>query len=220
MSNIRDNVSRSYVQADYTNRDAVIGIIKEYIEEYEKVQIGIRLFREGATMPTRATDFSSGWDIYAFVNEEMSDWTHWLERGYPSYAFGATTPDQITSVKSQITIGPGETRNIKTGINFRIPEGYDVQIRPRSGLAHKNQITVINAPGTIDSDYDGDGEQFELNMMLVNHGKNFVVISHGMRVGQMVVSRMPKVTLVEVFGDNPDRLESNRNGGLGSTGKH
>jgi len=155
------------------------------------VQLRIRRFREGATLPTRGSNLAAGFDLYAWVDEVQ-------------------TPE--------ITIPPGEMRPIKTGLNMRIPAGYEVQIRPRSGLAFKNQITVQNTPGTIDADYDGDGEKFEVVVMLRNEGPNPFVVQHGDRVAQMVLNKLPSVEIVEDFEDNLNRNESSRAGGLGSTG--
>ena len=213
-------------------------IAREEIAKANEVTVGIRLFREGATVPTRGTEFSAGWDIYAFIDENTGG--DWVANDWPSkfierdgqkiqvmeiqgsvYEF-PFTDDMYETLKTvlskRITIPAGEMRNIKTGINFRIPEGYEVQIRPRSGLAYKNQVTVMNSPGTIDADYDGDMEKFELNMMIMNHGKKPIVIEHGMRIGQMVTAKLLDVTVVEVFGDNENRLQSKRDGGLGHTG--
>jgi dUTP pyrophosphatase len=239
-----DNIARSAIEnalgddygGGYNSIIAAINdIVDRRITQATEVTVGIRLFRDGAKLPTRGTEYSAGWDIYAYINEEMSDFTtsgmvreedgeHVL---YAKDIYGCNieivlTPEQLEyvreSMSKQITIPPGEMRNIKTGINFRIPEGYEVQIRPRSGLAFKNQVTIMNSPGTIDADYDGDGEKFELNMMVVNHGQKPVVIEHGMRIGQMIVAKLVDLTLTEVSGDNQNRLQSQRDGGLGHTG--
>jgi len=85
-------------------------------------------------------------------------------------------------------IPPGERRMIPTGIVMAIPEGYEAQIRPRSGLAIKNGITLINAPGTIDADYRG-----EINLLLVNHGSRPYTVKRGDRIAQMVVHRVCRV---------------------------
>ena len=95
----------------------------------------------------------------------------------PSYKTnGASGMDLIAFVKKPIKILPGETNLVPTGISIAIPEGYEIQIRPRSGLAAKNQITVLNTPGTIDSDYRG-----EIKIILINHGKNdaFILCDSG-----------------------------------------
>ena len=172
--------------------------------------IGIRRFREGATLPTRGTVYAAGYDLYAWVIGRNN------RDPLSSEPFGFIY--DVEGDEREIIIEPGTMVPIKTGINMRIPEGYEVQIRPRSGLAFKNQITIQNTPGTIDADYDGDGEKFESVIMLRNEGKGAFSVKHGDRIAQMVVNEIPKTTLWEVFGDNKNRLGSNRDGGLGSTG--
>ena len=164
------------------------------------IDMRVRLFREGAKMPSRGSSIAAGFDLYAWIPEPSDD-------------------SKTMGVDRALTIAPGSMLPIKTGINLRIPVGYEVQIRPRSGLAFKNQITVQNTPGTIDADYDGDGEKFEIVVMLRNEGTSPFVVNHGDRIAQMVVAAIPAVELVEDFEDNLNRNESNREGGLGSTGK-
>ncbi len=129
----------------------------------------------------------------------------------PSYKTnGASGMDLIAFVKKPIKILPGETNLVSTGISIAIPEGYEIQIRPRSGLAAKNQITVLNTPGTIDSDYRG-----ELKIILINHGKKEFIINNNDRVAQMVLTPVSKIELREV------EMLTNTNrgkGGFGSTG--
>jgi len=129
----------------------------------------------------------------------------------PSYKTnGASGMDLIAFVKKPIKILPGETNLVPTGISIAIPEGYEIQIRPRSGLAAKNQITVLNTPGTIDSDYRG-----ELKIILINHGKKEFTINNNDRVAQMVLTPVSKIELKEV------EMLTNTNrgkGGFGSTG--
>ena len=129
----------------------------------------------------------------------------------PSYKTnGASGMDLIAFVKKPIKILPGETNLVSTGISIAIPEGYEIQIRPRSGLAAKNQITVLNTPGTIDSDYRG-----ELKIILINHGKKEFIINNNDRVAQMVLTPVSKIELKEV------EMLTNTNrgkGGFGSTG--
>jgi dUTP pyrophosphatase len=195
-------------------------------------ELKIRLFREGAIMPTRGTTLAAGFDLYAWLPPRATTATVDAE-AYPDIAIGVenglfTFEDLKTEHLAsnwQDTVEPGSTIihagcmvPIKTGLNMRIPAGYEVQIRPRSGLAFKNQITVQNSPGTIDADYDGDGEKFEVVVMLRNEGADNFRVNHGDRIAQMVVNKLPDVVLVEDFEDNTNR-NSNREGGLGSTGK-
>ena len=109
-----------------------------------------------------------------------------------------------------IDLNPKERKLIGTGLFFEIPEGYEIQIRPRSGLALKNGISVLNSPGTIDADYRG-----EIKILLINHGSETFKVDHGMRIAQMVVSRYERIEFKIV-----ERLSVSKRGGdgFGSTG--
>ncbi|WP_392419864.1 dUTP diphosphatase [Capnocytophaga canis] len=114
-------------------------------------------------------------------------------------------------VTTPITILPLERVIVKTGLFLELPKGYEAQIRPRSGLAAKHGITVLNAPGTIDSDYRG-----EIGVILVNLSNEPFVIQNGERIAQMVFAKYEKATLTEV----QELSETIRGtGGFGSTGK-
>ena len=109
-----------------------------------------------------------------------------------------------------LTIAPGQRGLVGTGLAFAIPEGYEIQVRPRSGLALKKGISIPNTPGTIDSDYRG-----ELKVILINHGEDDFIIDRGDRIAQIVVAPVQRGTLVEVT----DLDETQRgSGGFGSTG--
>lgn len=130
----------------------------------------------------------------------------------PSYAteFSAGM-DLKASIEAPVTIGPLERALIPTGISIALPEGTEAQVRPRSGLAAKHGITVLNAPGTIDADYRG-----EIKVILVNLSNDPFVINPGERIAQMVVARYEKVVWEEVEAlDDTERGE----GGFGSTGR-
>ena len=106
------------------------------------------------------------------------------EDNFPSYAsVGAAGADVRAYITEDVIIGPGESCLISTGIRVAIPEGYEIQVRPRSGLALKNQISVLNSPGTIDSDYRG-----VIGVILINHGKEEFTVQPGMRIAQLVVA--------------------------------
>ncbi|MFC7395990.1 dUTP diphosphatase [Chelatococcus sp. GCM10030263] len=109
-----------------------------------------------------------------------------------------------------IALGPGKRALIPTGLVLQLPEGYEGQVRPRSGLALKHGLTVANAPGTIDADYRG-----EVGVILVNLGEAPVTVTRGMRIAQLVVAPVVQVTLEEV-----DRIDETARGagGFGSTG--
>lgn len=123
---------------------------------------------------------------------------------------GSSGLDVAAFLDKPIEIKPREKVIVPTGIALSIPKGFEVQIRPRSGLAAKNDITVLNTPGTIDSDYRG-----EIKIILINLGKNSFIIDSGLRIAQMVVAPVVHAQLVEVEElSNTDRGD----GGFGSTG--
>ena len=107
----------------------------------------------------------------------------------PLYAsVGAAGADVSAHLSQEVIIAAGSRMLIPTGIFFEIPLGYEIQVRPRSGLALKQGITVLNSPGTIDSDYRG-----ELFVLLMNHGKHDFVVEPGMRIAQIVVAKCERV---------------------------
>lgn len=118
--------------------------------------------------------------------------------------------DLCAAVKGVTVLSPGEIRLIPCGFAMALPHGYEAQVRPRSGLASKFGVTLINSPGTIDSDYRG-----EVMVPLINHGKSDFKIERGMRIAQMLILPVPKVDIVEV----EDLDETTRGkGGFGHTG--
>ena len=124
---------------------------------------------------------------------------------------GASGMDLMAFTVEPIKIAPNSSHLVPTGLSMAFSEDYEIQIRPRSGLAAKNSITVLNAPGTIDSDYRG-----EIKIILFNHGKEDFLINNKDRVAQMILTPVVKMELEET--DNlPDTLRGE--GGFGSTGK-
>ena len=124
---------------------------------------------------------------------------------------GSSGMDLSAYLQNDLIIAPNEKKMVPTGLMASVPKGYEIQIRPRSGLAAKNSITVLNTPGTIDSDYRG-----EIKVILFNHGKENFKIENNMRIAQMVVC---PVTLAEVNEvENLDETQRGK-GGFGSTGK-
>lgn len=120
--------------------------------------------------------------------------------------------DLRANIDAPITLAPGEYRLIPTGLHLELPEGTEAQVRPRSGLAFKHGITVLNSPGTIDADYRG-----EIGVLLVNHGRQPFVVNDGERVAQLVISQYMRVR----FAENADLRASERGaGGFGHTGTH
>nr|WP_106783272.1 dUTP diphosphatase [Lysinibacillus timonensis] len=115
----------------------------------------------------------------------------------------------LYSVES-VVIQPGESKLIKTGIQLELPKGTEAQIRPRSGLALKHSITVLNSPGTIDEGYRG-----EIGVILINHGTTSFLVEKSMRIAQMVIQIVPQVQIIEV---NELSQTERGEGGFGSSG--
>jgi len=118
--------------------------------------------------------------------------------------------DLLAAVENGITLQPGEIRFVPAGIFIALPEGFEVQLRPRSGLALKKGISIVNSPGTVDSDYRG-----EVGVIMINLGKEPVLIDRGMRIAQMVIQEVVKGKWEEV--SELDETERN-SGGFGHTG--
>ena len=119
--------------------------------------------------------------------------------------------DLRANIDTSVELQPGDRALIPTGIKMALPDGYEAQIRPRSGLAYKHGITVLNSPGTIDADYRGD-----VGVLLINHGREAFTVEDGMRVAQMVVAQYSQFEWESV----EDLDETARGaGGFGSTGK-
>jgi dUTP pyrophosphatase len=123
---------------------------------------------------------------------------------------GSSGMDLFASVGQEVTLVPGERKLIPAGISVAIPEGFEGQVRPRSGLAIQKGIGIVNGPGTIDADYRG-----EVGVLLINFGKEPFTIRNGDRIAQMVISPVTRVTLEEVDDLPPTRRQG---GGFGHTG--
>ncbi|MGD0664501.1 MAG: dUTP diphosphatase [Rhabdochlamydiaceae bacterium] len=129
----------------------------------------------------------------------------------PSYGSDlAAGADARACLKEDIVIAPGDSALIPTGLKVAIPEGYEIQVRPRSGLALKNKITVLNTPGTVDADYRG-----EIGVILINHGREPFRVTPGMRIAQLVLSEV-----VQAHFSIEESLTSTARGegGFGHTG--
>jgi dUTP pyrophosphatase len=129
----------------------------------------------------------------------------------PAYqSHGASGADLFAAIGASLDIMPGKVSLIPTGLSLEVPEGYEVQIRPRSGLAFKSQVSVLNSPGTIDSDYRG-----EVKVLLMNHGEAVFTVLPGMRIAQMVLCPIVRANFVSV-----EALEETvrGSGGFGHTG--
>jgi dUTP pyrophosphatase len=124
---------------------------------------------------------------------------------------GAAGLDLTAAIDAPIELAPGQRAAVGTGLAVAIAEGYEGQVRPRSGLARDHGVTVVNAPGTVDRDFRG-----EVAVLLVNHGRDGVAIAPGMRIAQLVIAPVVRAELVEV-----DELPATARGGggFGSTGR-
>jgi len=118
--------------------------------------------------------------------------------------------DLRANLTESVTLKPLERRLIPTGLHIALPEGYEAQVRPRSGLAYKKGVTVLNAPGTIDADYRGD-----IGVILINMSNEYFVVENGERIAQLVIARYDQAEWISV----QELSETNRGeGGFGSTG--
>ena len=118
--------------------------------------------------------------------------------------------DLVAAIDKDTILGGSKSTLIPCGFSIQMPENFEAQVRPRSGIALKNSVTVLNSPGTIDADYRG-----EIGVILINHGKKEFIISRGMRIAQIIFMELPKIELEE-------KIELNKTvrnkGGFGSTG--
>lgn len=156
----------------------------------EIIPVKVKKLFTDAKLPVFSTDGAAGADLHAYVppgNHTLHD-----DKGY------------------FVRIYPGEHHVIGAGIAIEVPQGYEAQVRPRSGLAAKNGISIVNAPGTVDSDYRG-----EVGAILINHGDHAFDVHTGDRIAQMVVKPVPRVQFVEV----KELTDTKRGAGaFGSTG--
>ncbi len=136
---------------------------------------------------------------------------HALDLPLPHYATrGAAGLDLLAAIDGEIELLPGQRLAVPTGIAIELPEGWEAQVRPRSGLALNHGITCLNAPGTIDSDYRG-----EVKAILINHGDKVFVIARGHKIAQMVIAKHEQAELVELESLSDSERGA---GGFGSTG--
>lgn len=136
---------------------------------------------------------------------------HAHDLALPEYATDQSAGmDLLAAIPAPIVLNPGKTVMVETGLSIALPEGFEAQVRPRSGLAAKHGITVLNSPGTIDADYRG-----EIKIILINHGNEPFTITRGMRIAQMVVAPVTRIRWQPTsFLSSTARGE----GGFGSTG--
>ena len=145
------------------------------------------------------------------VEIEVVRLAHAHDLALPDYATAAAAgADLLAAIDQDVELGPLERKIVPTGISIALPVGFEAQVRPRSGLAAKNGVTVVNAPGTVDADYRG-----EIGVILINLSKEPFRISRGMRIAQLVVARHARAVWREV--SELDRTARGA-GGFGSTG--
>jgi dUTP pyrophosphatase len=136
---------------------------------------------------------------------------HAADLPLPAYATEhAAGMDLLAAIERDVVLAPGQRAIVPTGIAIALPEGFEAQVRPRSGLAAKNGVTVLNAPGTIDADYRG-----EVGVILINHGQESFTITRAMRIAQMVIARYARAQWQEVSALSDSARGA---GGFGSTG--
>jgi len=152
--------------------------------------------------------------VSATVRVEVRRLPHGEDLPLPAYqSTGAAGLDLLAAVPEQtpLILSPGKSAIVPTGLTIALPPGYEAQIRPRSGLAARHGVTVLNAPGTVDADYRG-----EVSVLLINHGEAPFAIRRGERIAQMVIAPVAQAQLVAV-----DQLSATDrgSGGYGSTGR-
>jgi dUTP pyrophosphatase len=155
----------------------------------EKVELKIKKIDERAIVPQYQHEGDAGFDFTAIIDHR----------------------DAMGEYSETVEVAPGEKYIVSTGLSMAVPKGYELQVRPRSGLAYKSGITVINSPGTVDSGYRG-----EVKVILLNTGASRFKISTGDRIAQGVINKLPTVSIREV--DELDETERGT-GGFGSTGR-
>src|SRR5262249_39690234 len=147
----------------------------------------------------------------SMVNIPLVLLPHASDLPLPAYATEHSAGvDLLAAVKEDVVIAPGKRALIPTGISIALPEGYEAQVRPRSGLALKNGVTVLNSPGTIDADYRG-----EVGVILINHGDEPFRVTRGSRIAQMIIAQYARAAF-----SRAETLEASARGagGFGSTG--
>jgi dUTP pyrophosphatase len=138
------------------------------------------------------------------VKVEILRLAHAADLPLPSYATAGAAGLDLRAAEA-LTLEPGARALVPTGLSIALPENFEAQVRPRSGLAVRHGVTVLNSPGTIDADYRG-----EIKVPLINHGAEDFVIARGDRIAQIVIARVEQVTLVEV-----ESLDETTRGGQG-----
>lgn len=182
-----------YTQDDFNKEFGYIGGLSE--SQLDSLSIPVKFTNKTKNPdPEYATAGSSGFDIRANIEPY----------------------DVVNHSETIVVIPPNKTAIIPTGLFFELPENFEIQIRPRSGLAAKHSVTVLNAPGTIDADYRG-----EIKVILINHGESDFMVSNGDRIAQGVISPVVPKNIIILNRVNDIKSKTVRgDGGFGSTGKN
>jgi dUTP pyrophosphatase len=145
------------------------------------------------------------------INVKVKRLSHGMDLPLPSYMSNhAAGMDMYAAVNPEVVISAGEWKLVPTGISIALPEGYEAQVRPRSGLALKQGVSILNTPGTVDADYRG-----EVGVIVMNHSKKDLIIKRGDRIAQMIVNKIERIEFEEV----QELPGSDRGaGGFGHTG--
>lgn len=169
----------------------------------------IKVFNESNNeLPKYETADSAGLDVRADLShiETIAD--------IKIYGPGQIIPANSVNAVKMIALEPGSRTLIPTGLYIELPSGYEAQVRPRSGLALKEGITVLNTPGTIDADYRGN-----IHVLIINHGLKTIYIEDGERIGQLVFNKIEQIGWEEVFSKDDLGSTERGEGGFSSTGK-
>ncbi len=149
-----------------------------------------------------------------FVNRSNNPTPEYATSGSSGFDLRANLPPNDAVLENRIIIPAGQFATVPTGLFFEIPENFEIQIRPRSGLAAKYGITVLNTPGTIDADYRG-----EIKVILINHGSSYFEINHGDRIAQAVIASVINKNFIDLAQVKEVLDDTERSsGGFGSTG--
>lgn len=175
----------------------------------KQMKVPIKKVREGAIIPKYQTSGSAGFDLHAIINKDNPCFTN------KAVMYGNPVHDMCLYTTQDgeecLVVNPMSQCVVPTGWVFKIPEGWEIQIRPRSGLSFRNQITVTNSPGTIDSDYCGPND--EVCIILYNLGKQPFIIKQGDRIAQGVLKEVTQANF-----EVTDNVGEKSRGGFGSTG--
>ena len=170
----------------------------------------IKVFNDSNNkLPKYETVDSAGLDVRADLShvESVSDIT--------IHGPGQIIPANSANAVKMIALEPGSRALIPTGLYVEIPSGYEIQVRPRSGLALKEGISLVNCVGTVDADYRGN-----IGLIVINHGLKTVYIEDGERIGQLVLNKIERIDWKEVFSKDDLGSTERGEGGFNSTGKH